>query len=106
MTFTLPSSSVSHSTPSSVCVHSHVSFDFSANTRHFSTSFKPRPAATMSATYLSTESSMPFAFWAEDMHTAKSPSAMAELPPRVPIFSTSRVSAPAFLASYAAASPA
>ena len=95
----LPSSSVSHSTPRSVCVHSHVSLDFSASTRHFSSSLRFRPAAIMSATYLSTESSMPLAFCAEDMHTAKSPSAMAELPPVEAIFSTIIVLAPALAAS-------
>ena len=42
---------------------------------------------------------MPLAFCAEDMHTAKSPSAMAELPPVVAIFSTIIVSAPALAAS-------
>ena len=74
--------------------------------RHFSSSFMFKPAAIISATYLSTESSMPLAFCADDMHTAKSPSAIMELPPGVPIFSMTFVSAPAFLASYAAASPA
>ena len=86
-------------------VHSHVSLDFSAITRHFSLSLRYRPATIMSSTYCSTESCTPSRFCTLELHTAKSPAASAELPPTRAVFSITLTSAPAFFASSAAARP-
>ena len=86
-------------------VHSHVSLDFSAITRHFSLSLRYRPATIMSSTYCSTESCTPSRFCTLELHTAKSPAASAELPPTRAVFSMTLTSAPAFFASSAAARP-